>query len=640
MADQLLHTRAMFEPSTINVEERTVELVWTTGAQVKRASWSRGDYIEELSLQPGAVRLERLNAGAPLLNSHSSYDLRDQIGVVERAWLTGDQGRALVKFSRRDDVEPIFQDVVDGIIRNTSVGYKVHKTERDETGITPIERAVDWEPFELSLVPIPADAGAQVRSEEPTPTPTPPQERSVDKLNQGAPAAEAAPNIAGETRAEARGAEPTVTLGVDVQSAEQVLAEDRRRTAGILDATRKLGVDEKLAHQLIATGVPLDEARMQLIDARATSEQRATSGTSRVEVTLDHGEKRFAAKLEHLKFRANLGEMNDGAREYRSSTLLDLCRDSLELAGINHRGMDRSEIALRAMHATADFPLLMASIQRVSLRAAYAPEQQTWRPFATQRNLPDFREMKELEVGGQLLPEEIKENGEYKAGTIQEQQGSWKLTEYGKKLVIGRRLIINDNLGYITRAVEILARGTSVLESNLVWGLITGNSKCTADGKALFDASHNNTGAGVIGVAGISAARQKMRNQKDFTGKNPLYVVPRYILLPTTLETTFEVFNAPITPTQTSNSNPFTGKLTPIVEPRLDVNGANGTTEYYIVGEYPGVDRVVFGGLEGEGGPTIESEIKRDPDGIVTYLRHDFGCMVAQHQAFYKSSGA
>ncbi len=638
MADQLLHTRAMFEPSTINVEERTVELVWTTGAQVKRASWSRGDYIEELSLQPGAVRLDRLNAGAPLLNSHSSYDLRDQIGVVLRGWLTGSEGRALVKFSRRDDVEPFFQDVRDGIIRNVSVGYKVHKTERDETGITPIERAVDWEPFELSLVPIPADAGSQVRSEEPTPTP--PQERSVDELNQGAAAAEAAPNIAVETRAEARGAEPTVTLGFDVQSAEQIRAEERRRTAGILDTTRKLGVDEKLAHQLIVDGVALDEARMQLIDARATSEQRATSGTSRVEVTLDHGEKRFAAKLEHLKFRANLGEMNDGAREYRSSTLLDLCRDSLELAGINHRGMDRSEIALRAMHATADFPLLMASIQRVSLRAAYAPEQQTWRPFATQRNLPDFREMKELEVGGQLLPEEIKENGEYKAGTIQEQQGSWKLTEYGKKLVIGRRLIINDNLGYITRAVEILARGTSVLESNLVWGLITGNAKCTADGKALFDASHNNTGAGVIGVAGISAARQKMRNQKDFTGKNPLYVVPRYILLPTTLETTFEVFNAPITSTQTSNSNPFTGKLTPIVEPRLDVNGANGTTEYYIVGEYPGVDRVVFGGLEGEGGPTIESEIKRDPDGIVTYLRHDFGCMVAQHQAFYKSSGA
>ncbi len=226
MADQLLHTRAMFEPSTINVEERTVELVWTTGAQVKRASWSRGDYIEELSLQPGAVRLDRLNGGAPLLNSHSSYDLRDQIGVVLRAWLDGAEGRALVKFSSRADVEPIFQDVRDGIYRNVSVGYKVHKTERDETGVTPIERAVDWEPYELSLVPIPADAGSTVRSEEPPPTQ--PQERSMAD-HQGAPAAEAAPDtVAIETRAEAHGTEPTITVGVDVQSAEQIRAEERR----------------------------------------------------------------------------------------------------------------------------------------------------------------------------------------------------------------------------------------------------------------------------------------------------------------------------------------------------------------------------------------------------------------------------
>ena len=161
MSDGLLQTRAMFAPETINVEERTVELVWSTGAQVRRASWARGDYIEELSMAPGAVRMDRLNKGAPLLDAHDSFSLRSQIGVVQRAWLDGNEGRALVKFSRRDDVGPIFQDVQDGIYRNVSVGYKVHKTERDETGAVPVERAVDWEPYELSLVPIPADAGAQ-----------------------------------------------------------------------------------------------------------------------------------------------------------------------------------------------------------------------------------------------------------------------------------------------------------------------------------------------------------------------------------------------------------------------------------------------------------------------------------------------
>jgi hypothetical protein len=613
----------MFAPETINVEERTVELVWSTGAQVRRASWSRGDYIEELSMAAGHVRMERLNKGAPLLDAHDSFSLRSQIGVVQRAWLDGNEGRALVKFSRRDDVESIFQDVIDGIYRNVSVGYKVHKTERDETGAVPVERAVDWEPYELSLVPIPADAGAQVRSDEPTPTQ---QEKPMPELNQGAPAAEAAPDT--------RAAAPVAP----VVNADEVRAEERRRAAGILDAARKLQVSEDLAHKLIADGVALDDARMQLIDAQAT-EQRKTPAHSRVEVTQDHGEKRAAAKLDYLKVRANLATLDEapGAREYRGTTLLDMARESLDMAGINCRGMDKSEIAVRAMHSTSDFPLLMASIQRVTLKAAYGEEVQTWRPLAEQRNLPDFREMKEIEVGGQMLPEEIKEGGEYKTGTVQEQQGSWLLSEYGKKLVIGRRLIINDNLGYITRAVQTLARGVAVFEANQMWGLITGNAKCMSDGVALFHANHNNTGTGAIGVTSISEARQKMRNQKDFTGKNPLYVVPRYILLPTTLETTFEQFNAPFTPAQTSNVNPFTGKLTAIVEPRLDVSS---TAQFYIVGDYPGVDKLVYGYLEGEAGPTIESEIKRDPDGITTYLRHDWGCMVSQHQAFYRSTGA
>jgi hypothetical protein len=608
--------------------------VWSTGAQVRRASWARGDYIEELSMAPGAVRMERLNKGAPLLDAHDSYSLRSQIGVVQRAWLDGNEGRALVKFSRRDEVESVFQDVIDGIYRNVSVGYKVHKTERDETGAVPVERAVDWEPYELSLVPIPADAGAQVRSEEPPATQPSEKERSMTLPANGVQAPE--PTQENETRAAAPVA-PAAAPAAPVVDAEAVRADERRRAAGILDAARKLQVGEDMAHKLIADGVSLDEARMQLIDARAT-EERQTPGQTRMEVREDHGEKRAAAKLDYLKVRAGLASLDDApaAREYRGSTLLDMARESLELAGVSHRGMDKSEIAVRAMHSTSDFPLLMASIQRVTLKAAYAEEVQTWRPLAEQRNLPDFREMKEIEVGGQMLPEEIREGGEYKAGTLQEQQGSWFLSEYGKKLVIGRRLIINDNLGYITRAVQVLARGVSVFEANQMWGLITGNAKCMSDGQALFHASHNNTGTGAIGETSISEARQKMRNQKDFTGKNPLYVVPQYILLPTTLETAFDKFNTTIVPNQTSNVNIFSGYLQKIVEPRLD---ASSTSQWYIVGNYPGVDKLVYGYLEGEAGPTIESEIKRDPDGITTYLRHDWGCMVSQHQGFYRSTG-
>jgi hypothetical protein len=636
MSEGLLQTRAMFAPETINVEERTVELVWTTGAQVRRASWSRGDYIEELSLQPGAVRLDRLNKGGPLLDAHDSYSLRSQIGVVQRAWLNGTEGRALVKFSRRDDVEPIFQDVIDGIYRNVSVGYKVHKTERNETGAVPVERAVDWEPYELSLVPIPADAGAQVRSEEP-PATQPEKERSMTLPADGVQAPE--PTQDNETRAAAPAAAPApVAPAAPAVNADEVRAGERRRVSDILDACRKAGLDGSFAEQLITDGTPINDARAMIIDKmaeRQASQPQTMHG--RVEVVTDHGEKRAEAMLHALEARSGMRKWDEGgAREYLGTTLLDMARECVERSGVSTKGMSKEDLAGRAMHSTTDFPLLLTSIQRVTLKGAYEAERQTWRPLAEQRNLPDFRDMKEIEVGGQMLPEELKEQGEYKSGTVQEQGGSWKLTEYGKKVLVGRRLIINDNLGYITRIIQVLGRGVATFEANMMWALITSNAKCTSDGKALFHADHNNTGTGVIGVPAISEARQKMRNQKDFTGKNPLYVEPRYILLPTVLETTFEVFNSPFTPTQTSNANPFTGKLTPIVEPRLD---ASSLLQYYIVGDYPGVDKLVYGYLEGEGGPSIESVSGRDPDGVTTYLRHSFGAHVPQHQAFYRSSG-
>ena len=635
MSEGLLQTRAMFAPETINVEERTVELVWSTGAQVRRASWARGDYIEELSMAPGAVRMERLNKGAPLLDAHDSYSLRSQIGVVQRAWLDGNEGRALVKFSRRDEVESVFQDVIDGIYRNVSVGYKVHKTERDETGTVPVERAVDWEPYELSLVPIPADAGAQVRSEEP-PATQPEKERSMTLPADGVQAPE--PTQDNETRAAAPAAAPAPAPAAPVVNADEVRAGERRRVTDIMDACRKAGIDGGFAEQLIADGTPIDQARAAIIDKmaeRQSSQPQTMIG--RVDVGTDHGEKRVEAMLHALEARSGMRKWDEGgAREYLGTTLLDMARECVERSGVSTKGMSKEELAGRAMHSTTDFPLLLTSIQRVTLKGAYEAERQTWRPLAEQRNLPDFREMKEIEVGGQMLPEELKEQGEYKSGTVQEQGGSWKLSEYGKKVLVGRRLIINDNLGYITRIIQVLGRGVATFEANMMWALITGNAKCTSDNLALFHANHNNTGTGVIGEAAISEARQKMRNQKDFTGKNPLYVTPRYILLPTVLETAFDKFNTTIIPNQTSNVNIFSGYLEKIVEPRLD---ASSLQQFYIVGDYPGVDKLVYGYLEGEGGPSIESVSGRDPDGVTTYLRHSFGAHVPQHQAFYRSSG-
>lgn len=153
---------------TLDEESRTVELTFTTGAGVMRYDYFKDTrYIERLSLDPKHVRLDRLNTGAPLLNTHSAWSLSDQIGVVVdgSAAVNGKIGRARVRFSKRADVEPYYQDVRDKIIRNVSTGYAVYRYEESiGQGGIPTRLATDWEPFEISMVPMPADYKSQVRA--------------------------------------------------------------------------------------------------------------------------------------------------------------------------------------------------------------------------------------------------------------------------------------------------------------------------------------------------------------------------------------------------------------------------------------------------------------------------------------------
>lgn len=158
----------MVAPSSFDEESLTFDVTFTTESPVRRYDWRRDQwYNEVLSFEPGHVNLSRLNAGAPVLDSHwSSFSVRDQLGVVEKAWLEKGQGGATIRLSKRDSVSEIVQDIKDGILRNISIGYEISKyqvEDAEQKGELPTYRATDWMPYEISLVTIPADAAAQVR---------------------------------------------------------------------------------------------------------------------------------------------------------------------------------------------------------------------------------------------------------------------------------------------------------------------------------------------------------------------------------------------------------------------------------------------------------------------------------------------
>lgn len=148
--------------------DNTIEVIWTTGAAVRRYSIDEQRFYEEiLEVTPKAVRLDRLNAGAPFLNSHRDGNLKNVIGSVVpgSATIRNGLGLARIKLSRAEPDKPIVDKIRDGIIRNISVGYAIHKVIRSFSSETQedIWRVVDWEPLEISAVPVPADAGSQIR---------------------------------------------------------------------------------------------------------------------------------------------------------------------------------------------------------------------------------------------------------------------------------------------------------------------------------------------------------------------------------------------------------------------------------------------------------------------------------------------
>lgn len=136
-------------------KNRTVQLTFSSEEPYQRW-WG----TEVLDHAKASVRLDRLNNGGALLMDHDS---RDQVGVVERAWIEGRKAYAVVRFSKSPRAQEVYEDVKDGIRKLVSVGYRILELvlEKSSDG-QETYRATDWEPYEISLVAVPADPSVGV----------------------------------------------------------------------------------------------------------------------------------------------------------------------------------------------------------------------------------------------------------------------------------------------------------------------------------------------------------------------------------------------------------------------------------------------------------------------------------------------
>jgi hypothetical protein len=661
----------------------TCEIVFSAGARVKRYDWYRERYfLEELVVEEGAIRMERLQRGAPLLNSHWSWGLESQLGVVENPAIRDGKGTCTATFSRRESVAGYVQDVADGVIRSVSVGYVRHRMEMvapEEEGGMWIYRVVDWEPMEVSLVSIPADMDCQV-------------ERSATGQLKTTDGRElrAFPCEFIETRAAGASQSPTVgataaTLNKGDRSMptpeEQAAAEAKRqadekaqREAAAADATRaeqarSAEITElctrhncaPLAATLIREGKTVDQARKAILDDvahrdAAAGGHRNVNGS--VTTVRDEHETRMAGIQEAILHRVMPKHtLTDHGRLYRGMSLLEMGREVLEANGVNTRGMPRMELAQRMLHfraggmlATGDFSNLFANVANKRLRNAYDENPGTYGRWARRApNAPDFKSMSVVQLSGAPTLLRTNEHGEFKYGAMSDGAETYSLLTYGRIVAITRQAIVNDDLRGFDRLVSAFGSSARRLENATVYSQLTDNGTM-ADTGALFNSTAVTTTGGhanlaspaaALAEASLKAARTAMRVQKGLQSE-VLNIVPAYLIVPAALEqTAYQLTSSNYVPATKAEVNEFrTGgrtALEPVIEPILDAASA---TAFYLAADPGQIDTVEYCYLDGAEGPVIEHEVGFEVDGMQMKCRLDFAAKAVDFRGLYKNAGA
>ena len=197
-----------------------------------------GDEILEHT--PEAINMERAARGLPVLFNH---DTGTVVGRLINCGLRAD-GRfgGDLKFGRSTRAQEIRQDVVDEVLTDMSVGYRIDKWVESQRDGKDVYTATRWTPMEASIVPVPADHTVGIN-------------RSADRA--------AHPVI--NTRAPEQGKEqqmsenvPTPATAVVTSHEEPIAREEQRKLIAV--AGRTFGMEGD-ALKAISEGKSLDEFR-------------------------------------------------------------------------------------------------------------------------------------------------------------------------------------------------------------------------------------------------------------------------------------------------------------------------------------------------------------------------------------------
>jgi HK97 family phage major capsid protein/HK97 family phage prohead protease len=358
--------RRAFTIGQIDAEKRTIEIAFSSDAEIER--WP--GCIEVLSHERGAVDLDRLNDGGPLLFNH---DLDRHLGVIETAQIDADgKGRAMVRFGNSPLASEKWQDVQDGILCKASVGYRIRGVklvEEREDG-SDVYLVTQWEPYEISLVTAPVDNSVGVGRSLPQTENKPHnkiskrsimnREQLIALLNQRGieiPENATDADLVRMVQESESSRSPKPKINVDEHRAAG-RQEEQTRVRSISEAGRKYRKPE-LAQQAIEQGKTVEEFRAMLLESVDADNKAIVDGSKPVGLS-----EKEARSFSFVKLLRSLAEPNSVKFREDAKFEFEACAAAA----------DQSHRAARGMMIPVDVlttPLVKRDIVSIKTAAGY-----------------------------------------------------------------------------------------------------------------------------------------------------------------------------------------------------------------------------------------------------------------------------
>lgn len=451
----------------------------------------------------------------------------------------------------------------------------------------------------------------------------------------------------------------TALTTTDVTNA---VAAERTRVSSIRALGKKHGLDDDFVNTLVDADTTVETARAQILDKLAERDDDAGIGHSgpSARITKDERDKYTEGAANWIMVRAGVAGLVEKAAkargemvkidpgEFRGVSMVDLARESLQLAGVRMTSRAPKDIMGQAFtvrnaitQGTGDFPLLLEQALHKILIASYQTTPDKWSRFCGKTTVTDFRAHNLYRRGTFGVLDTVDENGEFKQKPIPDgAREQLTASTKGNIITISRQALINDDLGAFSDIAVDLGRAAKLTIEVDVFAYINSNPN-TGDGNAFFSAAHGNLRAsgGAPSVAEVDAMRQLMASQKDLSGNEYLEVDPRIWLGPLALGGQARITNGSQYDPDTANKLQRMNIALGIFEDIVDTARLTGTP-WYTFADPAIAPAIVVGFLDGVEEPFLDSEEGWKVDGTEHKVRLDYGVAGVNPASAAKNNGA